>query len=306
TIDRVRAIAEEMRYRPNRLVRGMQTGQTGLVGVVVPASSNFYGAVLAGIHDELISEDRLPVVAWSEGDSPLGKGRSETAQIHALLDLRVEGIILRPVVDAASDRYFQEILERSIPLVTVDRALPRANCCYVGTDDEAGMVAVLDHLKSLNHRHICFFGADTLVSTGLHRLQAFRFFTAQDGGIDPVEHLIPHWNPTVEDALACLAKVPKASAIVAVNDLFAQLIYQAATLKKIIIGKDLSVTGFGNLPFAEYLNPPLTTVDQHPYDIGTGAARRLLLRITTPSERPRKVLLPCDLVVRQSTVAARR
>jgi len=304
-IERVRAIASELRYRPNRLIRGIQTGKTGLVGVVGLSHSrgDFYGDVLAGIHDELISEDRLPVVIWSNVDSPLERGRSEIEQIHALVDLRVEGIILSPVVYGATDLYFKEILERNIPLVTVDRALPRTHCCFVGSDDEAGMLAVLDHLKALNHRRICFFGADDAVSTGLHRLQAFRNFVSHDKEIEPVEYLLPHWKPTVEDALDCLGKAHRQTAIVAVHDPFAWALYQAAAIKKLRIPEDLSVVGYGNDAISRHVVPSLTTVDQHAYDIGTSAARRLLLRIASSAERPRKVLLPCDLIVRQSTAA---
>ncbi|MFZ4778851.1 MAG: LacI family DNA-binding transcriptional regulator, partial [Terrimicrobiaceae bacterium] len=301
TIERVRSIAGELRYRPNRLVRGMQTGQTGLVGVVMSPQGSFYGAVLAGIHDELISEDRLPVVIWSEVDSPRGRGRSELEQIHSLVDLRVEGVILRPVFYEASDVYFQEILERKIPLVSVDRALPKANCGFVGSDDESGMAAILDHLKTLGHSRICFFGPDTAVSTGLHRLHSFRFLTSQDRTMAPVEYLLSHWNPTEEDALSCLGKVPKQSAIIAVNDSFAALIYQAAAIKKIRIPEDISVVGYGNLDFSPLMHPPLTTVDQHPYDIGVSAARSLHLRMMNPTERVSKILHPCDLVVREST-----
>lgn len=305
TIERVRSIAAELRYRPNRLVRGMQTGQTGLVGLVMSPQGSFYGSMLAGIHDELISEDRLPVVIWSDVDSPLGRGRSELEQIRALVDLRVEGIILRPVFYEASDVYFREILERKIPLVSVDRALPKAHCGFVGSDDEAGMSAILDHLKSLQHRNVCFFGPDTVVSTGHRRLLAFRFLTSQDSTIVPVEYLIPHWTPTVEDALGCLSKASPQSAIIAVNDSFAALIYQAAATKKMRIPEDISVVGYGNLEFSQMMSPPLTTVDQHPYDIGVSAARSLHLRMTNPTERTSKILHPCDLVVRESTAAAR-
>ena len=306
TIERVNSIAKELRYRPNRLVRGIQTGKTGLVGVVMSPDGDFYSSILAGIHDELISEDRLPVVIWSDVDSPLGRGRSELEQIQALVDLRVEGVILRPILHDVSDVYFHEILERKIPLVSVDRALPNAHCGFVGSDDESGMSAILNHLKSLNHKNICFFGPDNDVRTGNHRLLTFRFLTAQEGIFSPLEYLIPHWNPTLEDALDCLDKAPQQTAIVAVNDAFAELIYQAAAVKKIRIPRDLSVVGYGNLSFSKLMHPPLTTVDQHPYDIGVSAARSLHLRMTDQFGRASKILHPSDLIVRESTAPARK
>ena len=301
TVTRVRAIAEECRYRPNRLVQGMQTGKTGVVGVLIPGFDDFYGAVATGIHDALVSSDRVPIVLWSRQDSASGTGRDELEQIHALVDRRVEGIILKPVFDAASDEYLHEILDRSIPLVVVDRELPKVNCCYVGSDDEAGVIAILDHLLALGHRSIACFGPTTIVSTGMHRLQRFRTWMSDHPECVPSEHLVPTWEPTVQDAVALLERNPRPTAIFNVNDRFAWRIYEAAAQKQLRIPQDLSVAGFGNLPLGTFVTPPMTSVNQHPYEIGESAVRRLLMRLANPAERCRKVLLPPDLVVRGST-----
>ena len=304
TIARVRAIADECRYRPNRLVQGMQTGRTGVVGVLMPAFDDFYGAIAAGIHDALVREDRVPVILWSKLDSPFKNGRDELEQIHALVDRRVEGIILKPVFDAASDEYLHEILERNIPLVVVDRELPRVNACYVGSDDEAGVIAILDHILELGHRSIAYFGPTTIVSTGMHRLQRFRTWINAHPECIPSEHLVETWEPTAQDAMPLLDQKPRPTAIFAVNDRFAWRVFQAAAQGKLRIPDDISVAGFGNLPFATFVTPPLTTLDQHPYEIGQSAVRRLLMRITNPAERCRKVLIPPDLIARGSTGSA--
>jgi len=301
TIQRVRKVAEELRYRPNRLVRGIQTGQTGLVGVVMPAHGHFYSQVLAGIHDALVEGDRVPVVLWSKEDAAKEKGRTELEQIHALVDLRVEGIILKPIFDAASDQYFQEIIDRNIPLVVVDRGLPRTNCCFVGSDDEAGMALILDHLGSLGHTQIIYFGTESPVSTGIHRLQAFRFFTSQNSRVVVKEYLTASWNPTIQEATDCLQSMKPPFAIAAVNDSFAWVIYQAARRLNLKIPEHISVVGFGNLNHGQYFEPPLTSVEQFPHEIGTYAVRSLLARIKNPNEKPTKVQLTPDLIVRGST-----
>jgi LacI family transcriptional regulator len=304
TVQRVKAAAGKMLYRPNRLVRGMQTGQTGLIGVVIPAYGDFYGTVMAGIHDQLVESDRLPVVVWSGADAVAEFRRDELEQIHALVDLRVEGVILKPVFDAASDQYLHEIIDRKIPLVVVDRALPRVHSCFVGSDDEAAMVMSLDHLKALGHRTIAYFGPETTISTGVHRLQAFRVFMAQDSDLRGHECLTKDWDARIEDAVVGLQKAGDATAVVAVNDNFAHAICEAARLAGRRIPEDLSVMGHGNLNFSKYMTPALTTVEQHPYEVGKSAARRLLMRIENPAESCRKILIPPDLIVRGSTASA--
>ena len=300
TIARVRGIATECRYRPNRLVHGMKTGRSGMVGVLVPGF-NFYAAITIGIHDALVIADLVPIVLWSKQDTPNKTGRDELEQIHSLVDRRVEGIILKPAFDAASNEYLHEILERNIPLVVVDRELSKVNSCYVGSDDELGVITLLDHLFELGHRSIACFGPTTIISTGMHRLLRFRTWMADRPECSPREHLIDTWAPSVQDAVALLERNPRPTAIFAVNDWFALRIYEAAREKGIRIPEVLSVVGFGNLPFAEHVTPPLTTLDQHPYEIGQSAVRRLLIRIANPAERCRKVLIPPDLVVRKST-----
>ena len=306
TIQRVRAIAEECRYRPNLLVHGMQTGLSGMLGVLIPAESDFYSRIIGGIHDVLTENNRVPILLWSAHDSPLKVGRNELEQIHALVDRRVEGIILKPVFDAASNEYFHEILDRNIPLVTVDRELPKANCCYVGSDDEVGMSAVLNHLAELGHRRIAYFGPTTLVSTGMHRLHRFRAWMSEHPDITAQEHLVETWWPTMHDAVPLLERRDRPTAIATANDGFAMAVYRGAALKAIRIPDELSVVGFGNLVFGEETSPRLTTVDQHAYEIGRSAARRVLARITNPAERPRKILLQPDLVVRESTAPPRK
>jgi LacI family transcriptional regulator len=301
TVARVKAAAEKFRYRPNRLVRGIQTGRTGLIGVVIPAYNDFYGMVMAGIHDHLAEHDRSPVVLWSAADAVGQQGRTELEQIHSLVDLRVEGIILKPVFDAASDQYMHEIIERNIPLVVVDRALPRVHACFAGSDDDAAMAKLLDFLKSLGHRSIAYCGPATTVSTGVQRLQSFRVFLAQEPSLQGREFLTKEWQMHIGEAEAFLRGAGDVTVVVAVNDWFAHAVCEAAKLLGRRVPQDLSVIGYGNLPFSTYMTPALTTVEQHPYEIGRSAARRLLTRIEKPSESCRKVLIPPDLIVRDST-----
>jgi LacI family transcriptional regulator len=301
TVSRVKAAAERLRYRPNRLVRGIQTGRSGLVGVLMPAHDGFYSMVMAGIHDALVAKDCLPVVLWSDTDGIGQLGRTELEQIHALVDLRVEGVILKPVFDAASDEYLHEILERKIPLVVVDRALPRAHVSFVGSDDEAGVISALDYLKSQGHREFVYFGPETVISTGQHRLQSFRAYIEHDNELRGHEFMSGGWTPSLKEAEDCLRAAPHATAVLGGSDEFARMILEAARGLGRRVPQDLSVVGHGNLPSARHLFPPLTTLDQHPHSIGMTAARTLISQIEQPGQPHCKILMPPHLVVRESS-----
>jgi LacI family transcriptional regulator len=154
TVDRVLAAAEHLKYRPNSLVRGILTGRTRCVGVMVPASSRFYGPMVEGIHDAMCEADHVMSITWSKRSLPVADDTTELALIHRLVEQRVDGIILRPTCDEATQAYFEEIWQRRLPRVAVDRDLPGARADFVGTDDDAGAAAAAGHLLGLGHRHL--------------------------------------------------------------------------------------------------------------------------------------------------------
>src|SRR3954463_2765966 len=91
TRKRVMEAARRLRYRPNLLVRGMQTGRTHAVGVIMPSSLHFHGQIARGIHDELVAVDTVPVQLWV--DPATETKATELEQIHRLVDRRMDGII---------------------------------------------------------------------------------------------------------------------------------------------------------------------------------------------------------------------
>src|SRR5207248_1663997 len=100
-------VAERLRYRPNLLVQGMQTGRSHTIGVIVPSSMHFHSQVARGIHDELVGFDFVPIQLWANPSAAVNvqpapatasadPKTTELSQIHRLVDRRVDGIIIWP------------------------------------------------------------------------------------------------------------------------------------------------------------------------------------------------------------------
>src|SRR3954462_6706156 len=151
TRKRVLEVAQRLRYRPNLLVQGMQSGRTGVVGLIMPPSMHFHGQIARGIHDELVKNDYVPIQLWSSTHAT-DKG-TELSQIHRLVDRRVDGVIIFPADASVPDVHYREIWERHIPLVTVDRETT-THADHVGTDEELGGQLVAEHLLALGHRQM--------------------------------------------------------------------------------------------------------------------------------------------------------
>src|SRR3954447_17914849 len=148
---RVMEVAQRLRYRPNLLVQGMQTGRTFAVGVIVPSSMHFHGQIARGVHDELVANDFVPIQLWTDPAEDFTK--TELAQIHRLVDRRVDGVIIWPADVSVPDVHFREIWQRQIPLVTVDRETT-THADHVGTDEELGGRLAAQHLLKLGHRRV--------------------------------------------------------------------------------------------------------------------------------------------------------
>lgn len=305
TRKRVLDVAERLRYRPNRLVRALQTGRSGTVGVMVNLSRSFTALLVRGIHNELASHGSLPLLHFRGVNTGTAPDPMELSHIHRLLDQRVDGIIFWPSDETVPDGYLHEVWERGIPLVAVDRRLDKTRADFSGTDDEAGGRMAAEHLLALGHRRLAHVGGEPWVSTYADRRKGFERAVAGGGG---TASTVSCRECDCHDAVRrLLASRTRPTAIFAASDLMAPGIYAAAQAAGIEIGRDLAVVGFADLAEASALVPGLTTLRQNPYAIGRQAARLVLDRIegTAAGEQPQAVRLLPELVVRESSGAVR-
>ncbi|MFA5689101.1 MAG: LacI family DNA-binding transcriptional regulator [Kiritimatiellales bacterium] len=302
TAERIRQIANRHKYRPNLLIRGVQTGCTMNIGVIFPADIGFYTEVLAGIHDTLLKHEysiQLSLIKQHLGELAI---RQEHQQLLRLLDLRVDGIILRPVNDDASDIYFKEVFERGVPLVTIDRNLEKVHCDFVGSNDfEAGQQAAT-FLMSKGHRKFLLVASGDIVSTGRDRRDGFLSIASKTKDVEVSVINETDFEYHDDDVLAALKNNPEITAAFCVKDSFAAGLYNTVLKSGFKIPKDISILGFGNLDMGPYLNPPLSTFDQHPVELGNVAAKLLLKRIQhSPAKlRWQNKIIPADILNRQS------
>lgn len=310
---RVQQIAQRLRYRPNQLARSILTGKTKTVGVIFPRGAqrvDFCLQILLGIHIELGQADYHAICLWSDDNDSFNTDQHIAAQIHSLIDKRVDGFIVNPSIDAR-ETYIREIAERQLPMVLVDIDLPGSNCDFVGTDDFTGAYKATEYLLRLGHRRILHIHGPASSSTALGRKEAFikankdidnsDYTLAEDPlfGADPYGSLLI--------AQTALRAEPKPTAIFCANDYIAAAVYKAARREGLRIPDDLSVVGFADIEFCELLDPPLTTIKQDPFEIGRAAATLCIERINDAENQTqnRKILLKPELIFRQSAAPNR-
>ena len=299
TRDRIQEIASRHRYRPNALVRGMQTGKTDTAGVMVPISV-FYSDIVRGIHEVFLQNQTLMMLSWNERSQNSPEEALERRIIHQLVDRRVDGFILRPSTEEFEHSYFEEIWERGIPLILVDREIKRVNTDFVGTDDETGGRLAAEYLTSLGHRTFVFVGTQN-ASTSVRREAGFRKTLKGRDGCTCTQHVDLWGEEGRERFRALFQKKKKPSAVFCYNDDLAEVVINLLSDLDLKVPEDVSVLGFGNTPGHDR-HVSISTFEQQPMAIGRMAANLYLERVNA-SERGniQKRLIQPSLIIRDST-----
>lgn len=296
--------AAAMGYQPNLVARQLRNQATQTLGLIMPVKDHsllgdFFVQLLLGIND-CASRNGYDVLI-----SAHNPGEEEMAAYRRIVGgNRVDGMIL-----ARTRRFDPRIAylqALKFPFVVSGRNAPTelSKFPYIDADSQQGIRSVVDHLIALGHQHIGLILPPHEVAFTAYRLAGYRDALDAAGiAFDP--RLVVHSNLLREGgykaALNLLEAAPELTAIVACNDVMALGAMSALQSRGLRIGRDVAVTGFDDIPAAEYANPPLTTIHQPIYEIGQHLVEMLLgiIRGETPTET--QVIVQPTLVIRESS-----
>jgi DNA-binding LacI/PurR family transcriptional regulator len=306
TRDRILAVAEKHHYRPNALVRSIQNKCSMTIGVAFNDFGNEYvGYILRGIMEVLHSRRyQVLIIHW---ETVAGEGPHI---LREMAERRVDGILMFPHEGTDPRTYLAEMRVFHAPMVLLDRKWPRCRYDMVGSDDRQGGFDLTAHLIALGHRKIA-----NLHNTAQSRSEGFRLAMRKYGV--PIREEWVVQSPFEADMCRWtrqwLSAADRPTAIMGFNDEAAMTIFSTAYDLGLRVPQDLSITGFGDLLVGRNLRPRLTTVRQNPMQIGRRAAQLLLQRIeqhpgrdTNMPDEPEHILLPTEMVVRETTAPIRK
>ena len=333
TRERITRLARDMDWRPNLIGRGMKSGRTDICGVFMAPYDVYWTGVLYGVHDTLLASDHVPIVSWphalvhptfdAEGhledrtgamrgrrtpdadrsDADLEEldvkpPRHELQRLHRLEDQRVDAVICWPLQDADARERLTVLADRGWRIIQIDDDLPpEVDCITIGSDEDAAMTQVAEHLRGLGHRRVAWVGLDRDQSWNTLRRQAFHRHFGEDAPAlalaSDVRDLDAQVDPFLHEQRGL-------TAVVAATDLIAQQVVRAANRRGLRVPAGLSVVGYGNARFDSDAGG-ITSVDQMPYSVGVIAAEAAMERGPV---RRRRINTPCRLIVRDSTAQA--
>lgn len=279
TIERVRAAAAALRYRPNASARGLRTTRTQTIGVIMqdllhPFSAEF----LRTIYGVCQARNYHVLVGHAE------QNQHESVVLGDILSPdRVDGLLLIGDVleHAADEEEMQDILRMHQHVVSVGCRPCPAVTLSISIDNAAGVEMALHYLAGLGHRSIAFIGSPPETTErepweSQQRRDAYRRFVSAHG-LHVWELVATDDLAVAQDDLRRLVIGPeRPTAAFAINDWTAVMTLKAALTSGICVPDDLSVVGFDDIAFARLYTPGLTTIHQPLDAMGRYATNALL------------------------------
>jgi LacI family transcriptional regulator len=298
----VRQAALELGYEPNLIAQQLQKQRTDTLALILPTygprmSDPFFSEFLAGVGNEAAKQGfDLLVSTRAPGEE------EDKAYLKNIRSRRVDGFII--VRTRRQDPRIALLLEYNYPFVAFGRVEGENNFPLVDEDGESGMRLVAEHLISRGHRRIACITAPANFTFAYYRLKSY-VDTLQVHQLPLDPQLVIEGDLTQRSGRevgAQLLDLPDPpSAIIACNDLMALGALSAVQARGLEVGRDIAIAGFDDITPAEHSYPPLTTIRQPIYDIGTMLCRMLIDVIKGKQIAEPQVILHPTLVVRQSS-----
>ncbi len=296
----VLAAAERLRYVPSDVARALVSGRTRTIGVLITDNaSTVYAEVLRGIEDVANASD-YGVLFMNSGDVQERALRC----IRTLRARQVDGVLFTPVQQDGKDD-LEELRRGGLPIVALVRHFPELeDLDYVVADNELGGYAATRHLLELGHRRIAHLGGRIGASSTEGRLDGYAR-ALRERGLAVDDRLVRRTPHTIEDgstaALELLDRRGRPTALYVATLPQTMGVIRAARSLGLRVPDDLSLVAGDEGDVAEFLEVPLTTVEQPSREIGRQGAELLLARLDGRRSRPKGIVLEPRLIVRGSS-----
>jgi len=299
TRQRVMNAMMRLGYVANQQARSLRGSYSQVIGFLVPEVGNSYiGSIMRGIDEELVAR-QYDLLLYTTHRRKV----SEAAHVASIMRGLADGLLL--VLPTNVDAYLKWLQQEEFPHVLIDHPdVKNTLTSTVQATNWQGAYDATTYLIGLGHRRIaCAVGLKEM-QVALDRFEGFQAAMRDHGlMIDPA--LIfegDFYRPEgYEAAKHFLAQPSPPTAIVAANDYSAFGILDALRDAGLLVPRDISVVGFDDIPEALQIYPHLTTVRQPLKEMGQVAAQLLFQQLENPDLPGRRVEIPTQLIVRDST-----
>ena len=306
TRERIKAVAAELKYRPNQIARSLAKGSSNVVGVIAECGPMVYFP-LDNI-DRILRQNGFSM-QYCASVGPQAKSDDDRQCIEHLAERNVAGIIAIPNLVDPDPAPYQELLDRGIKLVVMDKVVRELMVPQIVCDHYNAGVTSANYLISLGHRRITYLAIPDSSWVGHERRRGF--LDAMNYAGLPIHDtsIITVSDSNIESGYATTKALLHSSspptAIIARHDLVAIGAIRAIFELGLSVPEDISVVGYANIPVADCIRPPLTSVPHAIVEMTTLATQILLRLIASEPVEPAITAVAADLVIRSSCAPPR-
>lgn len=304
TVRKIKKLAREMGYTPNRIASSLSSRKSNTIGVIVPKVAHFFfSSVIEAIYDAAFETGYEIILTVSQENAA-----REARHLRSLLSMRVDGLIVSVSEQTKDASIFADVRATGVPLTFMDRVPDLEGFSKVVVDDRGGAALATEHAIKIGHRRIAHLGGYQHTSIGRERYRGFAEAMAHHGlTVNP--RWVTFGGFSEEEGYNGFMKVfsggEKPEFVFAATFPIALGVYRAAEHLHLRIPDDIDVIGFGNSGFNQVLSPPLTYIEQPTLDLGRRALEITLEHIRRgPKFQPTTITLPTSLVMARTGVRA--
>ncbi|MCA0432189.1 MAG: LacI family transcriptional regulator [Proteobacteria bacterium] len=301
---RVEVAVAELGYAPNSMARSLKTGQSNLVGLIVPDITNpFFTAFVDRVQAEMARNSYAVLLGISDNDTAREAGLLGLMRSHL-----AAGTILCPAGEA--ERY--AALEKNLggmKLVLADNAAPHGASDTVIIDNRGAALLAARHLISNGHKRIAAMLGPRHRHNSAERWNGFRAAMEEAGLALPdayVLHGAFREDEAHTEAATLLGRDPLPTAIFVANNLMLIGVMKAVAERRLRVPDDISIVSIDDFAWASAFQPALTVVRQPITAMADAAVMRVIARIQGDQSPPQSLVLPPELLVRGSTRSLHR
>lgn len=295
---RIKELIELVGYYPDARAQSLSKRRAGAIAVVTPRANKyffsmpFYPILTHGVADVVQGAEIALILETAEKDSYVKLFRRNM----------VDGVII--VGPTFNDPRIIELLNSGYPFVLAGKYSPHVQVSSVMMDNVGGAKIATEHLIKLGYRDIGYIGGPLSYYPGQERFEGFRQAMLENGVPINEEWVIEleSSDPLVarKAVYGLLKQKRRPRALFVYGDMAALSVIRSAKDLGLRVPEDLAVVGFDDIPFARFMDPPLTTVRQPIYEMGREAATILLELISSNKQKTTKKILPTKLIIRKS------
>jgi DNA-binding LacI/PurR family transcriptional regulator len=281
-------------YRPNRLARNLRRQQAEMIGVVVSDIENPHFSEAVRVIEDAAFRAGYRVLLCNTDETPA----KQRAYLEMLADERVLAAIVSPADRTGTG--VEALLDLGIPVVCFDRMVDDPRADSVVCDNVEGLRRATEHLLWLGHQRIAYLGGRLDIETGAKRLEGYTAAMraagfvpfALDGGFRA--------DVAEQAAEQLLATGPPPTALIVANNLMTLGVLRAIRRAGVAVPADLALVAVDDPPWAELIDPPLTTVAQPVRALAEAAMTLARERIEGRRTEARRIVMPLELRIRSS------